>query len=69
MIAQKSILTCVDPAYVTSIQACRRGDLLAALCQEEVGDHGRLSREQLLAHEAMYEGTQAYVGMNPSSSL
>jgi Entner-Doudoroff aldolase len=40
----------------------RRADLLAALCQETVGDHSNTSEAEYDAIAARYEGTTAHIG-------
>ncbi len=54
-----------DFAYLSS--AARRADILAALCQETVGDHSVVTRSQLKEAEAKNEGKAAHIDVTSSN--
>lgn len=50
------------PSIDCLASVCRRGDVLAALCQEEVGDHSTTTRAELNHCLLACEGQHAYIG-------
>ncbi len=44
------------------IDVARRGDILAALCQEEVGDHSTTTRPEFNEVLSLFHGQPAYIG-------
>lgn len=50
------------------LSAARRADLLAALCQEVVGDHSTVSRSILLDAECKFKDLPAYIAGVPQDS-
>lgn len=64
---EKGIASLSKESGVTA--ALRRADLLAALCQETIGDHSTVTRQQLATMEEIHSGKPADFLATPPSSV